>query len=498
MVNSLKSFYKRILRKEQGAIIVLTALLLPVLLGFMGLGVDVGNLYIHKTRLQNIADAAALAGAREYVNSQKKTSGVKDKVNDSLNEGYVVTYKEGTEPSARDGMHPNADNGADYFIYKNAANLHNTIKSDEYSHLALASTVSDDNKVFYRIGLNEQVDLYFMPVLLGNVFGQTVSAESIAVIEPGKKNAQLANPSIFNNLYTYSGTFDPGLSNSRYDKNHHEIYATFKGNIVFTYGNGEGADGESFYNMSTIISNGALQHLFEEETNTTPIGSQQNHDTSHGNNFNNSHWEAINDPTIDTIGKTTGYDEAFREWLKHPHIEITDNNINNLTSSDLNNPNSSLYLGSVTVDGNPVRVHNNSLYYITTGNNNEFLAFDGTTNSYAYLPNSQKTEEDKIRYVRYGNNYLKSVKRDGKYYLLDRSGNVSGSFIQNGSLTGQMYDSIDQNMFDTNNDQYFRRQMETNIIHFNNNCYLNINFDQPIGNVFSSDNASNSNSFLGW
>ena len=52
------------LKQEKGAVFVLTAILLPMLFGFMGIAYDVGNLYSHKAKLQNTADAAALAGAR--------------------------------------------------------------------------------------------------------------------------------------------------------------------------------------------------------------------------------------------------------------------------------------------------------------------------------------------------------------------------------------------------------------------------------------------------
>ena len=55
---------KRTIKKSQrGAVIVLFALLLPVLFGFMGLGIDVGLAYVEKGKVQDIADAAALAGA---------------------------------------------------------------------------------------------------------------------------------------------------------------------------------------------------------------------------------------------------------------------------------------------------------------------------------------------------------------------------------------------------------------------------------------------------
>ena len=47
--------------KKQGAIAVLVALMLIVLIGFLGLAVDGGYLFLQKNRLQNIADAAALS-----------------------------------------------------------------------------------------------------------------------------------------------------------------------------------------------------------------------------------------------------------------------------------------------------------------------------------------------------------------------------------------------------------------------------------------------------
>jgi len=51
------------LRAEKGAIIILTALLLPLILATTGFAIDLGNVYIHHSQLQNMADAAALAGA---------------------------------------------------------------------------------------------------------------------------------------------------------------------------------------------------------------------------------------------------------------------------------------------------------------------------------------------------------------------------------------------------------------------------------------------------
>lgn len=50
---------------ERGAVAVIVALSLVVLVGFVGLALDLGKLFVAKTELQNSADACALAAARE-------------------------------------------------------------------------------------------------------------------------------------------------------------------------------------------------------------------------------------------------------------------------------------------------------------------------------------------------------------------------------------------------------------------------------------------------
>ena len=48
---------------QRGVVMVFYAILLPVLFGFMGLSLDAGLAYVEKGKVQDIADAAALAGA---------------------------------------------------------------------------------------------------------------------------------------------------------------------------------------------------------------------------------------------------------------------------------------------------------------------------------------------------------------------------------------------------------------------------------------------------
>lgn len=56
-------FNHKLHRCERGVVMVFYAILLPVLFGFMGLSLDAGLTYVEKGKLQDIADAAALAGA---------------------------------------------------------------------------------------------------------------------------------------------------------------------------------------------------------------------------------------------------------------------------------------------------------------------------------------------------------------------------------------------------------------------------------------------------
>src|SRR3989454_12536765 len=59
---------------ETGSVIVIVALTLVVLLGFLALGIDLGMLYTARTDAQRAADAAALAGARDRKSTRLNSS----------------------------------------------------------------------------------------------------------------------------------------------------------------------------------------------------------------------------------------------------------------------------------------------------------------------------------------------------------------------------------------------------------------------------------------
>lgn len=55
---------KKVMGEEKGSVMIMVVLALVVLIGFTGLVIDGGQAYMTKSRLQNAADAAALAGAQ--------------------------------------------------------------------------------------------------------------------------------------------------------------------------------------------------------------------------------------------------------------------------------------------------------------------------------------------------------------------------------------------------------------------------------------------------
>lgn len=81
---------------QRGAILVLTAFLLPFIIAFTGMAVDLGRAYVYQSRLQNAADAAVLAGCYQIDNDNKTNETVKTYLgknlqglysNDSLQKG---------------------------------------------------------------------------------------------------------------------------------------------------------------------------------------------------------------------------------------------------------------------------------------------------------------------------------------------------------------------------------------------------------------------------
>lgn len=80
---------KRKLFDERGVALVMTALAMSALLGFMGLAIDVGMLFQTKRKLQIAADSAAIAGTLEYLYTNSLTSATTYAENASSANGFT-------------------------------------------------------------------------------------------------------------------------------------------------------------------------------------------------------------------------------------------------------------------------------------------------------------------------------------------------------------------------------------------------------------------------
>lgn len=90
---------------QRGSILVLTAVLLPIMLAFTGLAVDIGYVYVQHAHMQNVADAAALAGASKLGTSnsaaQSFANAYIDKNKDDTDTNQTVTYSFPSENSLK-------------------------------------------------------------------------------------------------------------------------------------------------------------------------------------------------------------------------------------------------------------------------------------------------------------------------------------------------------------------------------------------------------------
>ena len=94
--------------RQKGAMLVLSAFILPAAIAFTGLAVDGANLYYHQLKLQNAVDAAAIAGAHEYAD-KRNTGSAEAKINEYMeingdSNSYNVediTYRQNSQNSTR-------------------------------------------------------------------------------------------------------------------------------------------------------------------------------------------------------------------------------------------------------------------------------------------------------------------------------------------------------------------------------------------------------------
>lgn len=435
------------IKQERGAVFVLTAILLPVLFGCLGIGYDVGNVYMHKARLQNIADAAALAGGRAYLQSQLKIGDVHIDTYDTYTNGNVtdVEYVVGSNggiSTTRDGHHPDADIAADKYIRNNIINLGEKVYSDKYSHYALRGLkkVGEDyvydSKIFYRIGLFEKVPLHFLPVITNKNI-ETVRAGSVVVIEPGtpgtepgnptsKDNSGVTSPSIFDNLFTFS----EWLFTRNLTLNDGTVEASFDGTMVYTHLNNTADVPSSLY--QTLQPSRYFHYEADNGSASDEFQYTHMYKNSIGSNVSTSAG-TINDPYIDTFYDTKAYLDAFKSKLDSYHIDVVqyqDEVV--LNASDINNDNSYLYSKNenLVIDGYSVHQRKDDANYLyLRDGNGDYYPINKETNNYITAQDGGNSYKVCYHQIPNTDRHAKCVKIGSVYYLVNSDNQVTNIYI---------------------------------------------------------------------
>ena len=145
------------LNHQKGSVLALLAILLPVLLGFTGLAVDIGRLYMEKGRLQNIADAAVLAGLTEL------------KVQNKANGKLIPSVPEGATTTDEEEILEAANTGANEYLRKNSRDVFNLedVNDKKVLKTAIYRIKNSDDKYsyFYELIVGHELPLYFGQII---------------------------------------------------------------------------------------------------------------------------------------------------------------------------------------------------------------------------------------------------------------------------------------------------------------------------------------------
>lgn len=513
----------RILRQECGSIIVFTAVAITTLLGLAGLAYDVGNLYMHKARLQNVADAAAYAGARAYVESQAKPQNDRDKLDDfvdiytSAKPAEDFSINDNPKSKNRTGSkHPDADTAADDYIYKNIVNLGTTISTDGYSHYALLSK-EDNPKTFYRIGLYEYVDLHFLPIIRGIGKKRRVGVESIAVLL--EETGAPIPATIFSNLASYAGelSVEGTVSDTTTEKMNAKpgeggstIQTSFDGEIIHT------GNKDDYFNPEDSVQNlytskakeaQAVQNLSVNEINNTANDTDSKY-------INNSKKSSIivNDAAL------ADYMDILKTKMQLPSIELNMANPDDaekFTVANINNTESNLYkLDEIDKEGNKLysikyydyfkawRYFTFSIDPNETDTDRKFYSYDidGITKMYLLQITSGgnlirvPSYLEELGFVpftisgrQYNGNYVKDSNGEKTYYYIDTANNKVYFATKSGNKYSEVKNDTIQTVFLKHTNENKPAQNSQHIKYKKNNKDIIINFISFEESLFADD-----------
>lgn len=102
--------------QQQGAVAVLVAILLVVLLGIGALAIDGGNAFLSRAQMQNAADAAAHAGAVALVSGGDATAATNAAIAYAASNGYTISASDICFPQTPGSCTPAAASGSETLV----------------------------------------------------------------------------------------------------------------------------------------------------------------------------------------------------------------------------------------------------------------------------------------------------------------------------------------------------------------------------------------------
>lgn len=246
--------YSNIIKGKKGAVLLFAALLLPLLFAFAGLAFDLGNMYALHSRLQNSADASALAGAAVF-------------------DSRVDTESD----------HETSDRAAEKFLRLNNESLEGITMDPPQVRLG------SNDRYYYRVRLRQEVPYYILRYfrsVLGDYIN--ISATAYAMIPFSRSGAgdgseSGGTPGYFDNLFTavknihlqhatenpdvynrYDLTTKEGVEKALNDNQRIEISSFYDGNMV--YGGNLITQGFIFNSQAKPYKNNALDALHDNLT----------------------------------------------------------------------------------------------------------------------------------------------------------------------------------------------------------------------------------------
>jgi hypothetical protein len=199
---------------ENGQTVVLVALLMVGLLATTGLAVDGGTAFLERRRMQNAADGAAMAGARNLVMSKID----EDTFDDTAIQGTVLHYAEAN------GVEDAANNFVAHYVDKNSAvlaavgdgsipsaatGISATVRIERPSRFmqvvgldivpAQAFSLAQTGPPDYEAGVEALLRPFGMPT---DVFSETLTAGSLITFTFGNKCGPEAPGNVCNIFWT--------------------------------------------------------------------------------------------------------------------------------------------------------------------------------------------------------------------------------------------------------------------------------------------------------